>query len=98
MASAHATGICGSTFRRWKYSAVVIEPEDHRADRSRALASSSIVVAFFLFSQLVIVPLFDGRSPATQAVPASVVAVLMFGVTYLVSVSFQKRRRRRSRD
>jgi VIT1/CCC1 family predicted Fe2+/Mn2+ transporter len=76
----------------------VIDPEDHRGDRSRALASSSIVVAFFLFSQLVIVPVLDGRSPASQAVPASVVAVLMFVVTYLVSATFQKRRRRRSRD
>ncbi|OQJ49431.1 hypothetical protein B5P19_00670 [Clavibacter sepedonicus] len=72
------------------------ESENRQSSRrTRAFTSSSIVVAFFLFSQLVVVPLVGGTTISSHAIPATIGAIMLFGATYLVSVKLSGRLHRR---
>ncbi|QIS42504.1 hypothetical protein GW571_10345 [Clavibacter capsici] len=71
-------------------------PDELRRRRIRAARDAAILSAFYLVSQLVIVPLAAGRPAADQAVPAAVWAVLLFGFAYWITMA--QHRRGRDRD
>ncbi|KDP92416.1 MULTISPECIES: hypothetical protein, partial [Clavibacter] len=71
-------------------------PDDLRHRRIRAARDAAILSAFYLVSQLVVVPLVSGRPASEQAGPAAVWTVLLFAFAY--SITMARHRRSRDRD
>ncbi|MBF4622154.1 hypothetical protein [Clavibacter sp. VKM Ac-2542] len=71
-------------------------PDELRRRRIRAARDAAILPAFYLVSQLVIVPLVAVRPAADQAAPAAVWAVLLFAFAY--SITMARYRRGQDRD
>ncbi|OUE09646.1 hypothetical protein [Clavibacter sp. MX14-G9D] len=63
--------------------------------RRRALRDAVILTAFFLVSQLVVVPMVGGGAATEHLGPALVVGVLVFAAAYLIRRATDGRRRDR---
>ncbi|WP_043671099.1 hypothetical protein [Clavibacter michiganensis] len=61
--------------------------------RRRALRDATILTAFVLLSQLVVVPLVGAGTAAEHLGPALVAAAIVFPAAYLIGRAAERRRR-----